>query len=169
MTDPKFKGGDYTADAPPEHGMRLWSGWLSGVIVRTPVYQEELYPKAGEDQIKYLKGVQDGGWKRMDAVDWIYQSWAYDAHHVGMTPGFNGDYVKALQAVRARTLILAGSTDLLNPEYDAMFVAKNINGAKYVSINAERPLGHLSGAGTAGTPKENALQNREIAAFLERR
>jgi homoserine O-acetyltransferase/O-succinyltransferase len=167
MSDPKFKGGEYTADAPPEQGMRLWSGWLSGVIVRTPVYQEELYPRGGEDEIKYLKGVQDGGWKRIDAVDWIYQSWAYDAHHVGMTPGFNGDYVKALQAIRARTLILAGSTDLLNPEYDAMFVAKNIAGARYVNINAERPLGHLSGAGTAATPKENELQNREIAAFLD--
>ncbi len=166
MADPKFKGGDYEASDPPEQGMRLWSGWLSGVIVRTPVYQEELYPKA-EDEIKYLKGVQDGGWKRMDAVDWIYQSWAYDAHHVGGTPGFDGDYVKALGSIKAKTLILAGSIDLLNPEYDAMFVAKNVPGARYVNINAERPLGHLSGAGTPGTPKENDLQNREIAAFLD--
>jgi len=165
MSDPKWKGGDYAASEPPEQGMRLWSGWLSGVIVRTPVYQEELYPKAGEDEIKYLKGVQDGGWKRMDAVDWIYQSWAYDAHHVGNTPGFNGDYVRALKSIKAKTLILAGSGDLLNPEYEAMQVAKNIPDVRYVSINAERPMGHLSGAGA--TQPENARQNGEVAKFLD--
>jgi homoserine O-acetyltransferase/O-succinyltransferase len=164
MTDPKWKGGSYAAGEPPEQGMRLWSGWLSGVIVRTPVYQQELYPNGGEHEIKYLKGVQDGGWKRMDAVDWIYQSWAYDQHNVGASPGFDGDYVRALKSIKAKTLILAGSTDLLNPEYEAMEAARHIGDVRYVAINAERPMGHLSGAGA--TPRENEVQNREIAAFL---
>ena len=166
MADPKWKGGNYDKAEPPEQGMRLWSGWLSGVIVRTPVYQEEIYPKGGEDEIRYLKGVMDGGWKRLEAVDWIYQSWAYDAHNVGTTPGFNGDYVRALKSIKARTLMLVGSIDLLNPEYEAMEAAKHIPNVKYVNINAERPLGHLSGAGAGATAPENALQNREIAAFL---
>jgi homoserine O-acetyltransferase len=167
MSDPKFAGGNYAAGDPPEQGMRLWSGWLSGVIVRTPVYQEEIHPKGGADEIKYLKGVQDAGWKRMDAVDWIYQSWAYDAHNVGDTPGFNGDVKRALGSIRAKTLILAGSTDLLNPEYESMEAAKAIPGARYVSINDRRPMGHLSGAGA--TAPENEMQNREIAAFLATR
>jgi homoserine O-acetyltransferase len=164
MADPRFKGGNYDAAEPPEQGMRLWAGWLSGVIVRTPVFQEEAFPKGGEDEIRFLKGVEDGGWKRMDALDWIYQSWAYDQHDVGRTPGFDGDYGRALGSIRAKTLILAGSTDLLNPEYEAMQAAKLIPGARYVSINAQRPMGHLSGAGA--TPPENEVQNREIAAFL---
>jgi homoserine O-acetyltransferase len=144
--------------------MRLCVGWLSGVIVRTPAYQEALYPKS-QDAIGYLKGVQDAGWRRMDAVDWIYQSWAYDQHNVGTTPGFNGDYARALRAIKAKTLILAGTTDLLNPEYEAMQAASYIGDVRYVTINAQRPLGHLSGAGA--TPPENELQNREIAAFLD--
>jgi homoserine O-acetyltransferase/O-succinyltransferase len=164
MADAKWNGGNYAASDPPEQGMRLWAGWLSGVIVRTPVFQEELYPKGGEDEIKYLKGVQDGGWKRMDAVDWIYQSWAYDQHNVGNTPGFNGDVKRALGSIKAKTLILAGSIDLLNPEYEAMEAAKAIPGARYVPINDSRPMGHLSGAGA--TAPENEVQNREIAAFL---
>ena len=143
--------------------MRLWAGWLSGVIVRTPVYQEALYPNA-QDAIASLKGVEDGGWKRMDAVDWIYQSWAYDQHNVGNTQGFNGDWRRALGSIRAKTLILAGSTDLLNPEYEAMQAAKSIPGARYVAINDKRPEGHLSGAGA--TAPENEVQNREITAFL---
>ena len=164
MADPRWKGGNYAASEPPEQGMRLWSGWLSGVIVRTPVYQEGQYPNA-QDAIAYLKSVEDAGWKRMDAVDWIYQSWAYDQHNVGTTPGMNGDYRRALRAIKAKTLILAGTGDLLNPEYEAMEAARYINDARYVAINADRPMGHLSGAGASA--RENELQNREIGAFLD--
>ena len=73
MSDPRWKGGNYAANEPPEAGMRLWAGWLSGVIVRTPGYQEAMMPNSA-DALAYLKGVQDGGWKRMDATDWVYQS-----------------------------------------------------------------------------------------------
>jgi homoserine O-acetyltransferase len=164
MADPLWKGGNYPANEPPEQGMRLWAGWLSGVIVRTPVFQEAQYPNS-QDAIGYLKGVQDGGWRRMDAVDWIYQSLAYDQHNVGTTPGFNGDYHRALRSIKAKTLILAGSTDLLNPEYEAMEAARYINDVRYVAINADRPMGHVSGAGISA--RENELQNREIGEFLE--
>ncbi len=165
MMDPRWRGGNYPASEPPEQGMRLWAGWLSGVIVRTPVYQEELFPKAGDDEIKSLKSLQETGWNRMDAADWIYQSWAYDQHNVGTTPGFNGDYNRALGSIKARTLILAGSTDLLNPEYEAMRAARQIKDVRYVAINDKRPLGHLSGAGA--TAPESEVQNREIGAFLD--
>ena len=164
MADPRWKGGNYAANEPPEQGMRLWAGWLSGVIVRTPGYQESLYPR-NMDALAYLKGVQDSGWRRMDAVDWISQSWAYDEHNLGTTPGFNGDYHRALKSITAKTLILAGSTDLLNPEYEAMEVAHYINDVQYVAINTRRPMGHVSGAGISAP--ENELQNREIASFLD--
>jgi homoserine O-acetyltransferase len=164
MADPRWKGGNYAASEPPEQGMRLWAGWLSGVIVRTPGYQESLYPN-NMDAVAYLKNVQDGGWRRMDAVDWVYQSWAYDQHNVGTTPGFNGDYHRALRSIKAKTLILAGSADLLNPEYEATEAAHYINDVRYVAINPQRPMGHVSGAGISAP--ENELQNREIAGFLD--
>ena len=164
MADPKFNGGNYASSDPPEQGMRLWAAWLSGVIVRTPGYDESLFPN-NLDVIANLKGVADVGWKRMDAVDWIYQSWAYDQHNLGTTPGMNGDYRKALKSIKAKTLILAGSGDLLNPEYEAMEAARYIPDVRYVAINATRPLGHLSGAGV--TAPENEVQNRETAGFLD--
>ncbi len=161
MADPNWNDGNYTT--PPEKGMRLWAGWLSGMVVRTPHAHDNQFPK-NMDIIPFLKGVQDAGWKRMDAVDWIYQSWAYDQHDVGMTPGMNGDYARALGSIRARTLILAGVGDLLNPEHDAKDVARNIPGALYLSIAPDDPFGHASAAGTR--PKDNDFQNAEIAKFL---
>jgi homoserine O-acetyltransferase len=164
MADPKWNGGNYAASAPPEQGMRLWAGWLVGVIVRTPGFQESSFPN-GQDAIGYLKGVEDAGWKRMDAVDWIYQSWAYDQHNLGTTPGFNGDYHKALASIKAKTLILAGTGDLLNPEYESQEAARYIRDVRYLAINDKRPLGHLSGAGA--TVPENEMQNAAIAEFLD--
>jgi homoserine O-acetyltransferase/O-succinyltransferase len=164
MSDPRWSGGNYSKDQPPEQGMRLWAGWLSGVIVRTPGFQESLYPSS-QDAIAYLRGVEDGGWKRMDANDWIYQSWAYDRHNLGTTPGFNGDYHKALKAIKAKTLILAGTGDLLNPEYEAQEAAHYIADVRYVPINDQRPMGHLSGAGA--TVPEKEFQNGIVASFLE--
>ncbi len=140
MADPKFNNGNYPASEPPQQGMRLWAGWLSGLIVRTPGYQESLFPN-NLDAIASLKAGQDAGWRRMDAVDWIYQSWAYDQHSVGTSPGFNGDYAGALKSIKAKTLILAGSGDLLNPEYDAKEVARYITNVRYVAINESRPDG----------------------------
>ena len=161
MTDPGYQGGKY--DKPVEQGMRLWSGWLSGVIVRTPSYQEQLNATP-ESEIEYLKKVQDGGWKRMDANDWIWQSRAYDRHDVGQTSGFNGDTSAALKSIKAKTLILAGTGDLLNPESDAKLSAKLIPGTKYLAINDRLPMGHLSGAGA--TKEENEFQNKAIKDFL---
>ena len=164
MADPLWKGGNYAASAPPEQGMRLWAGWLSGVITRTPGFQESQLPHA-PDAVPYLKGVQDSGWKRIDANDWIYQSWAYDQHHLGTTPGFNGDYHRALKSIKAKTLMLAGTGDLLNPEDDAMEAARYIGDVRYVPINNHRAMGHVSGA-VISAP-ENELQNREVGAFLD--
>ena len=112
-----------------------------------------------------LKKTQEAGWRRVDALDWVYQSWAYDQHDVGATPGFNGDYQRALRSIKAKTLILAGSIDLLNPEYEAMEAAKYISDVRYVAINEKRPMGHVSGAGISAP--ENDVQNHEIARFLE--
>jgi len=164
MSDPRWRNGNYPASEPPEQGMRLWSGWLTGVIVRTPAYQESSFPSS-QDVIATLKAVEDAGWRRMDAVDWIYQSWAYDQHNLGTTPGFSGDYHKALKAIKAKTLILAGTGDLLNPEYEAQEAAQYIRDVRYVPINDQRPMGHLSGAGA--TAPENEMQNAAIASFLD--
>ena len=162
MTDPDWNGGNYASQ--PERGMRLWGGWLSGTIVRTPQHHEASFPN-NLDVIPYLKATEESNWKRIDANDWIYQSWAYDQHNVGTTAGFNGDYHKALKSIKAKTLILAGSGDLLNPEMEAREAATYIPDVRYVAINPTRPMGHLSGAGA--TPPENELQNAEISRFLD--
>ena len=159
MSDSAYMGGKYTE--PVEKGMRLFAGWLNGVIVRTPEYQNYMY--SSQEEISFLKTSEDGGWKKNDPNDWIWQSRAYDRHDVGQTNGFNST-VAALKSVKAKTLILAATHDLLNPEADALSTAKLIPGAKYVAINDKLPMGHYSASGK--TAAENAIQNKVIAEFF---
>jgi hypothetical protein len=99
---------------------------------------------------------------RIDANDWLYQSWAYDAHNVGTTPGFNGDYRKALRSIKAKVLIMAGTGDLLNPEYEAREAASYITDARYVAINEARPLGHISAADHRARERPAERRDRQV-------
>jgi homoserine O-acetyltransferase len=164
MTDPAWNGGNYAASAPPERGMRMWARLLFSEIVRTPDQLQADFPN-NLDTIAWQNGIADNLWKRIDARDWVYQSWAYDQHNLGTTPGFNGDYFKALKSIKAKTLILAGEGDLLNPEANAREAAQYIPDARYLTLKTRTALGHWSGAGA--TAPENELQNREIGAFLD--
>jgi homoserine O-acetyltransferase/O-succinyltransferase len=164
MSDPAWNGGDYAANAPPERGMRLWARLLFSEIVRTPDALKAEFPN-NMDIIAWQNGIADNLWKRIDARDWIYQTWAYDQHNLGTTPGFNGDYYKALRSIKAKTLVLAGEGDLLNPEPEAREAAMYIPDARFVTLKTRVALGHWSGAGA--TAPENELQNREIGAFLD--
>ena len=162
MTDPEWKGGNY--DSQPERAMRLWGGWLSGTIVRTPQFHEASFPNSA-DVVPYLKAMQESQWKRIDANDWIYQSWAYDRHDLGTSKGFDGDTVKALEAIKAKTLILVGTKDLLNPDFEPRDAASHIQGAKLVTISPGTTTGHASAGGFF--PADVEFINREAGTFLD--
>ena len=84
-----------------------------------------------------------------DPVDWIYQSWAYDAHNVGTTPGHGGDTAAALRAIRAPTLLLVPALDLYNPVDDAVEAAGLIPNATLVRLDG--CAGHAVAADSVAT------------------
>src|SRR5713101_5471686 len=115
MLDPAWNGGNYTS--PPEKGIRLWRDILGFLAARSPeMYRDQFQNQL--DVLPWLEAQESNLIRVFDANDWIYQTWAYDRHDVGATPGMNGDYVKALRAIKAKTIILTGTKDLLNPEWE---------------------------------------------------
>jgi homoserine O-acetyltransferase len=117
------------------------------------------------DVLPWLKEQEDAQIQIFDANDWIYQTWAYDAHDVGTTPGMNGDYVQALRAIKAKTLILTGQKDLLNPEWEPLEASRYIRDVRYVTISPQTITGHASAGGFF--PADVDFLNSEIAAFLD--
>jgi homoserine O-acetyltransferase len=162
MLDPAWNSGNYTA--PPANGIRLWRDILGFLAARAPEMYRYQFPNQA-DVLPWLKAQEDAQIPLFDANDWIYQTWAYDAHDVGTTPGMNGDYVKALRAIKAKTLILAGQKDLLNPEWEPLEASRYIRDVRYVTIRPEAVTGHASAGGLF--PADVDFLNVEISGFLD--
>jgi homoserine O-acetyltransferase len=162
MNDAAWKDGNY--EAPPEKGIRLWRDILSLLSARTPdMYSAQF--KNGMDVLPWMESQETALIKAFDANDWIYQTWAYERHDVGTTPGFNGDTAKALASIKAKTLILTGTKDLLNPEFEPIEAGKSISGAKVMTISPGTVTGHAAAGG--GIPADVEFLNRETRAFLD--
>lgn len=70
------------------------------------------------------------------------------------------------EVIRARTLILHGTGDLLNPEYEPIDAARFIRDVRVVRISPGTITGHASAGG--GFPADVDFLNREVATFLAR-
>jgi homoserine O-acetyltransferase len=162
MLDPAWQNGDYTT--PPEQGIRLWRDILNFLAARTPEVSRDQFPSQ-MDMLPYLTAQETSMMKAFDANDWIYQTWAYDRHDVGTTPGMNGDYVKALRAIKAKTLILTGTKDLLNPEWEPRHAAHYIRDVRVETISPGTVTGHASAGG--GFPADVDFLNQEVTRFLD--
>ena len=161
MTDAAWKDGNY--EAPPEKGLRLFRDIIALLAARTPdMYAAQF--RNGLDVLPWMESQETALLKAFDANDWIYQSWAYDRHDLGTTPGFDGDTAKALASIKAKTLILTGTKDLLNPEYEPTESAKNIPNVTMKTISPGTVTGHASAGGFF--PADVEFLNREVGAFL---
>jgi len=162
MNDPAWKDGNY--DSPPEKGVRLWRDILNLLSARTPdMYSAQF--KNGIDALPWMEAQETAALKAFDANDYIYQTWAYERHDVGTTPGFGGDTAGALASIKAKTLILTGTKDLLNPEFEPLEAGKNIKGVRMVTISPGTVTGHASAGGF--NPADVEFLNREITGFLD--
>lgn len=164
MLDPAWNQGNYTA--PPERGIRLWRHILGFLSARTPEMYRDQFPTAPMDVLPWLRTQETALINAFDANDWLYQTWAYERHDIGATPGMNGDLIAALRAIRARTLVLYGTGDLLNPEYEPIETSRYIRDVRVVRISPGTITGHASAGG--GFPADVDFLNREITAFLTR-
>src|SRR6187431_3759636 len=162
MLDPAWKNGDYAE--PPEQGIRLWRDILGFLSARSPeMYRDQFQNQM--DILPFLQTQETALIKAFDANDWIYQTWAYDRHDVGTTPGMNGDTVKALRAIKAKTLIMVGTKDLLNPEWEPQDAARFIRDVRVTTISPGTVTGHASAGGAF--PADVDFLNREISQFLD--
>jgi homoserine O-acetyltransferase len=143
-----------------EEAMALWVPLAHGVMARSPAAMEG----TGDDSqlqalaARELQQLAHGP----DPFDWCYQTWAYDAHDVGDTPGYGGDTLGALRSVQVPSLVVAPRLDLYNPPFAAVSMAQAMPGARYVELPGDE--GH---ACASGTPLDTtSALCAAVAAFL---
>jgi len=77
----------------------------------------------------------------------------------------NGDTIKALRAIKAKTLVMVGTKDLLNPEFEPIEAARSIRDVRVVTISPGTVTGHASAGGAF--PADVDFLNREISSFFD--
>jgi homoserine O-acetyltransferase len=153
------------ADWWVEESAEAWIGWTTLtrlVSSRTPMALERQFdgPRAFSEGLAALDEARAAIGLR--AIDWVYQSWAYDAHDVGATPAFGGNLERALGSIRAPTLIAVPPLDLYNPSEAGRAAAAMIPRCTLLEIPSI--AGHQAAAGTS--PEETALLDGAMARFL---
>ena len=160
MADPAWTADGFSAE--PERGWRAYSGLMSALLSRTPAALAEFLPDCAEAHLWFEKIHAQNRTNAFDAHDYLYQSWAYEAHDVGMSANFRGDTAAALASIRAKTLVLAPPLDLFNPEQAGRSAALAIPGAQFIEIPSMQ--GHQ--AATSTKSEDAAFLNRVIRDFL---
>ena len=153
MADPNWDRNRFVA--PPERGWRAWFMVQRVLASRSPDSIEADVATPAELAGHLARWAAKWRRVRPDAHDFLYQSWAYDAHDVG----------DGLATVTARTLLLAPKSDLYNPIAGIAATAQAIPDAKFVEIPSMR--GHQSAAGV--DPRDVAFLNDVIGEFLAAR
>lgn len=159
MADPAWTGEGF--NAVPERGWRAYAGLMSALLSRTPMALEELLFSCNQAHAWFERTVSGTRAAGFDAHDYLYQSWAYEAHDVGASAGF-GDTGAALASIQARTLVLAPPLDLFNPASAGRAAAAAIPGAQFTEIPSLQ--GHQ--AATSLKAEDAAFLNRAIGRFL---
>ena len=160
MADPAWSGDGFSAR--PERGWRAYTGLMNALLMRTPDAVAAI-GHAAQSRRWFDDLVAQQAAILFDAHDYLYQSWAYEAHDLGTTPGVAGGTEAALAAISARALLLAPPLDLFNPASCAKDAAAAIPNARYLEVPSAQ--GHL--AATSHRPEDAAFLNRAIAEFIE--
>jgi homoserine O-acetyltransferase/O-succinyltransferase len=156
MLDEGWPSGPYGA------GFDAWAAQSRVITNRTPRALEQV-GSAGAVPALVADAVAAARCAGPDPVDWVYQSFAYDVHDVGTTPGFGGDTLAALRSIRAPVLLLVPELDLYNPVEDAIESAQHIPNATLVRV-----AGHAGHAVAADTSPQVEDVRRAINEFLVR-
>lgn len=155
MADSGFPSDPYGA------GFEAWAAMTRVITNREPGALEGVAADAIPGLVE--QAIASARQMGADPLDWIYQSWAYDAHDVGTTSGFGSDMAAALRTVKAPTLLLIPRLDLYNPVDDAIEAATLIPNAALVRLD-----GHAGHAVAADMSSQLADIRGAIGEFLVR-
>lgn len=147
----------------PETGIRALARVYAGWGLSQAWYREHLYTRLGHPSVEdFLVAFWEHFFLQCDANNLLSQAQTWQTHNVGDSPGFDGDWQKALGTVSAKVMLMPGQTDLYFPPEDSRAEADCLPNVVY------RPIpsiwGHLAGIGM--NPEDNAFLDAAIQECL---
>ncbi len=152
--DPTWNG--HRFEGIPDRGYRTYARIYASWAASQAYYREQIYRQLGYDSLEeYLVQAWEAGYRKRDPHNLIAMLDTWLRCDVGDTPKYQGDYLKALSSIQARTCVMPATTDLYFTPEDCAAEAELIPNADY------RPIPSIWGH-RAGNP----YQNSEDEAFI---
>jgi homoserine O-acetyltransferase/O-succinyltransferase len=143
--DDTFKGGWY--DEKPVKGLRAAARVYAGWGFSQAFYWDRVYTEMGYSDLEdFLVAFWEGFFlDRRDPNNLLTMLWTWQRGDIGATPGFDGDHVKALKAIKAKTIALPAEKDLYFPPEDEEYAVSHMSNAELRVIPGV--WGHFAGGG----------------------
>ena len=163
MLDPAWNGGEYAS--PPEKGIRLWRQTLAFLAARTPEWYRYQFAQPGE-VLPWLEKHDRPDHPRLRRerlhLSVVGVRRARRGHHAGHGRGLRR---RALRAIEAKTLVMVGTKDLLNPEWEPLEAARYIRDVRVSTIRPDSVTGHYAAGGFI--PADVEVINAGVGQFLD--
>lgn len=131
--------------AKPEKGLRAMARVYAGWGFSQAFYREQLDIKTlGYSSLEdFLVAFWEGFFLPKDANNLLTMLWTWQNGDISANPQFNGNFDKALGAIKAKALVMPGQTDLYFPTEDSKYEVSKMPNAEF------RPIpsiwGHFAG------------------------
>ena len=150
MLDPDFKDGWY--DSPPIRGMLAFGKVYAAWLFSQDFMREKLYRSIGLATRQDVLKLTQNYFLQNDANDLLAMADTWLTGDISANPVFNGDLDAALAAIRARAIVMPGTTDQYFPVADNAAEVARMPRAELRPI----PSGWGHGAGFGMAPADNA-------------
>lgn len=144
--DAAWNGGWYTT--PPTRGLRAVGRVYAGWGLSQPFYMQQLWRELGFSSLEdFLVGYWEGFFLKKDANNLLAMLWSWQHGDISDNPVFQGDFKKALGAIKARAIVMPAERDLYFPVADNAWEVSHMPNAEC------RPIpgvwGHFAGGGSS--------------------
>ena len=139
--DHNWQNGNYSS--PPIKGLKAFARVYAGWAFSQTFYREELYEKLGFNTIEdLLVDWENDHIENWDANNLLTKLATWQANDISFGPLYKNDIKKALQSIRARTIIIPCTQDLYFPPEDNLIEAQHIPNAEIRPYDS--PWGHCA-------------------------
>ena len=162
-TDPKCINFDVNKERP-EHGIRSFARVYAGWGFSQPFYKQELWRKLGFNNLEdFLTGFWETFFLKRDHRNLLAHIWTWQHGDISANPIFDGDFEKALGAIKAKTLLLCPEIDLYFPPDDNKEEMKYLHNGQMIIIPGV--WGHFAGGGI--NKKDTDFIDKQLKYLLE--
>jgi len=154
--DQNWKKGLYKS--PPIDGLKAFARVYAGWAFSQTFYREELYKNLGYNTVEdLLLDWEDDHIKNWDANNLLSKLNTWKLNDISLGPMYQNDYIKALNSIKAKTIIISCSEDLYFRHEDNLFESKYIHNSEVKVFNS--PYGHCVANPGNESNFENELDN----------